>query len=703
MTVFRILHLSDAHIGNPKHALDSLEVFESLYDDIEREAAAQGPANLILFTGDIAWGEIPECPLVQQYRAASDFIVRVREASKTTRDCPLLITPGNHDIDRGMIGEDQIAWRDALAKLVGDEAEDAVYELMRDKRVMWHRMLERQAAWTGFAKTLVSNGLELADELNVTRVTLTHQNVTVAAVGLNSAWACSGEEDKGRLWVGRYQMQKAAELCKTADFSIAAAHHPVDWLHSTDKNKTKERLQTHFRMFFHGHEHDTWFEDSEGHALLSAGPCYEGSTKPNGYSWLSLDFNARRAELRLRKYEAKGRGGWVPNAIPGKTDENGVAPLQNVFANWQPKNMVAPTAAVRASATSTSPLQVPAAPSTTTFSFSAVSSFMDATNVLAEAFGFRWEPASFDHKNGIPLVYWPVRLRHPTPIHAAQCFAAAALQQRGAQICLFIDDLGTADYSLDEFLRTLCTWFERAAGDRAKLETTTFTTVLTAGGPAGGAAANPWPAIRKWLGDTHYLMDNILRISKLVPPSTHPDATMTLEALAKRRPRRLLTPALVWSCLLYLHSRRTEQPVVTLGGYDERSLWQAWHECAACDTARVGHLYVPQLSEVDSTHGTRAVHMARPDVSIDWNSKDDIKQALSAEFHPGKRDTQWYSEGRLIPWCLTVCAFLPRFVVQQDLTLLVGSQLVNSDTKLETVDPILLSQSLADELAKWLI
>jgi hypothetical protein len=195
-------------------------------------------------------------------------------------------------------------------------------------------------------------------------------------------------------------------------------------------------------------------------------------------------------------------------------------------------------------------------------------------------------------------------------------------------------------------------------------------------------------------------MEDILRVAKLVPPS---DPTFTLRNLGERRPRRLLTPALVWSCLLFLHSRVPDRPIITLGGYDERLLWQAWRDCSSSTSARVGHLYVPQLTEVDSTHGTRALHMARTSVSLGWTSKEDIKAALDFEIARQGQGVHWHDEGQLIPWCLAGCVFLPRFITGMELRIELEGQEIGPHQSLSLLNPSGVAKSLVDELTRWLM
>jgi hypothetical protein len=328
--------------------------------------------------------------------------------------------------------------------------------------------------------------------------------------------------------------------------------------------------------------------------------------------------------------------------------------------------------------------------------FSEQSSLAALVTTLDDLFGFRWEKSSFETEHENPLIYWPVRLRHPTPIHAAQCFAASGLQQRGAEIHLFVDDLGEHDFSVDLMVQKLKGWFAMDGGNPNDLRTTHFSNIIppTEDGPR--ETARPWPTVRKWLGDTEYRLDHVLKIAKLVSRSGAP----AYADLAGKRPRRLLTPALVWSCLEFLHSNFRDRPIMTLGGYDESPLWSAWRDQVMTPTAHVGHLYAPQLSEFDNQHGSIAVHMANPKYSLEWQSKDDIRNALDTEINSG---TDWHKTNRLIPWCVNSCIFLPRFFSGEELRMKIAGGEVGLDTSLEQVNWASLRLGLVDELARWII
>jgi len=96
-------------------------------------------------------------------------------------------------------------------------------------------------------------------------------------------------------------------------------------------------------------------------------------------------------------------------------------------------------------------------------------------------YGFRWEPGSL---NGGALagdiVYWPVRLRRPTPIHAVQAYAAAGLERMGAKVILCLDDLGhVAGSDLEALTSALRRWIKRATGTEWQGQYSLFSGIMT--------------------------------------------------------------------------------------------------------------------------------------------------------------------------------------------------------------------------------
>ncbi|WP_050402607.1 esterase/lipase family protein [Bradyrhizobium embrapense] len=326
-----------------------------------------------------------------------------------------------------------------------------------------------------------------------------------------------------------------------------------------------------------------------------------------------------------------------------------------------------------------------------------ISTLSDLISTFDKDFLFRWEQNTFNSSIKNYSVYWPVRLRRPTPIHAAQCFAAAGLQKLGASVHLFIDDLGEKDFDVNRFRDQLLAWLKKVGAEPQAVKVYTFGQVIATAHGEASPRADPWTAVRKWLGDTEYKLGPILKVSKLIKPN---DKAIDLAVLSNKRPRRLLSPPMVWTCLSYLNSLSADQQIITLAGYDEKLLWDVWKDQTVQPLPNVGHLFLPLLSEVDSQHGSAALHMEEPkSYSLDWTSRDDIRNALQTEFN----GPDWAQFGRLIPWSIRCCVFLPQFVAGQEACLQVAIEKIGLDTSIDGLAAGQLAGPLTNELAKWLI
>ncbi len=268
----------------------------------------------------------------------------------------------------------------------------------------------------------------------------------------------------------------------------------------------------------------------------------------------------------------------------------------------------------------------------------------NVVNSLKKHFKFIWEPGSFTGDN--PVVFWPVRLRKPTPIHAAQTFAAAALSQKGATVELCLDNLGHQDHSAHDFVSAIKRWWSqaKALGD---ISCRNFSDIASS---EANSLGDPWPFVDRWLGKTEKMLDEVLRISKTLEP--HEIDSISGDVLKSKRPRRLLNPAVVWACLHHIASLYPGRPIITLGGYDERPLWDAWRSSITDGSYKVGHLYLPSLGKPNSP-----LHMSR--VKLDWDSQDDVLTSLSEDIL--KNGEEWMADFAMPAWSLLQCISLPDF------------------------------------------
>lgn len=179
------------------------------------------------------------------------------------------------------------------------------------------------------------------------------------------------------------------------------------------------------------------------------------------------------------------------------------------------------------------------------------------------------------------IVYWPVRIRKPNVVHAAQTFIAAALQMRGLDVRLCFDDLGSPDGFVDiqsgvtELQDNVRKWAVKASNEEtAELlvsKTRRFSEFVgnnTDRRPKDKALEILGDNLVRWLMESDKL-GKVLRESKLM--------TAENSANLDGKPRKLLSPAVVWTVLqLLVKESACCSGIITLGGEDEKPIWRAF-------------------------------------------------------------------------------------------------------------------------------
>ncbi len=322
------LHLSDLHLCPTKTGWDAQRVLDALKEDFACMQEEQGlRPDLIFFTGDVAYGQLPESSIQDQYEEAAILFDEIRTAfSPEIPKENLFIVPGNHDVNRDKVhkgptalldgyreAEDGIKRIEELLQKGADPDWEAIMDRLGDYRQFlaaadWKHLLD-DPAWLCYAVTREIAGIE------------------VGIVGLNSAWSCGRDREKGQIWLGgHWQIQTLHQKIKQAGIKIALAHHPLSWF--DEGNKLETEMDGNFDFFLHGHEHNAWVDAGKRHIRIEGGACYERSDEENGYNFVRLNLEDGTGEVWLRRYESGGKGEWAPRVIPSEMPE-GFWPLTN--------------------------------------------------------------------------------------------------------------------------------------------------------------------------------------------------------------------------------------------------------------------------------------------------------------------------------------------------------------------------------------
>lgn len=219
--------------------------------------------------------------------------------------------------------------------------------------------------------------------------------------------------------------------------------------------------------------------------------------------------------------------------------------------------------------------------------------------------------AGFNVPNSHPApptdVLWVHRLQEPNLIHGVFALAAAAATRAGLSVRLLLDEMGLPPKERhgkhSEFESRVRDWFAFAGGHDSRLSIGLYSAILT----GELVADRGWSTVRQYLSKENEVLSFLLASKVISPLLYDTDAEgSVLELIRQSQPPtadRLLDALQNWivfeheiASLLTARPADESMPVVTLGGDDERALWELWHNgCSDELSGRVQHIYLQPL------------------------------------------------------------------------------------------------------------
>ncbi len=292
----RIVHLSDLHahaeLDEDHYAQE--RVAECLVSDLA-SWEEEKPIDLIVFSGDLAFDGKEEA----LRRGKSILLDPIREQSPGV---PIVIAPGNHDVDRDLIDEAEELGLEAFfenrEKVQQRLADDEKAARARDRLRAW---MELAAEWDA--------GLE-PEPIHPYGIgyRMSRNGLDVAIGAFDTAWRSQGKpEDRGRLIVGADSVAAFLRATAEADLAVVTFHHPLAWLADFDAQPTANALEGAEALVLTGHDHTAdprLITTAKGAALYCAAPCtYDSITYPNGYSVIDVDADTPKTTINLRRWQ----------------------------------------------------------------------------------------------------------------------------------------------------------------------------------------------------------------------------------------------------------------------------------------------------------------------------------------------------------------------------------------------------------------
>jgi len=303
MKCLTFVHVSDIHFGQERGVplVTNTDIRDRLIDDVESFVKQLGrPADGAIVTGDIAYsGTKPE------YETASGWLDKLAAAGGFSRT-EVMVVPGNHDLDRGLVGD---SGQHLVDKIV-DKGEDQL-------ELYLHSDTDRQALYAKFSEYRLfagSYGCALSDAGGGSGEKSFYFDVArtrgLRLLGLNTAVVCGRSSDHvGKLLLGA--RQRIFQPAKDGMETIVLMHHPIHWC--ADETLALEYILARSRILMCGHEHVPNFQVDEiqgrgSYLTLRAGAATPPEEKPKEgeskemapYTYNIIEFRCDGDHLEVR-------------------------------------------------------------------------------------------------------------------------------------------------------------------------------------------------------------------------------------------------------------------------------------------------------------------------------------------------------------------------------------------------------------------
>ncbi|MCX6578711.1 MAG: AAA family ATPase [Candidatus Aminicenantes bacterium] len=292
MNEITILHLSDIHFKKNKDEESKTfrqTVRQRLIDAVLTHTKEHGNPDFVAVTGDVAFSGKKF-----EYDEALVFLGKLKTV--LPKETEFLAVPGNHDVDRKQIDEffslqQNIVRQDLTDKFL--ENEKKVQNYINVKFKAFREFIDR-----------LNPGLYQSEEDYFWVKNFKDKNVSF--LGLNSAWASEGDNDRFNIALGSPQVIAALDKSKEFSNRVLLMHHPpFDWL--KDLESGRGELFKNCRLLLHGHTHSDHapvFKDPDHACLcLGANASYTNDKEGSiGFQFIHVNFSENDVDAKVWPY-----------------------------------------------------------------------------------------------------------------------------------------------------------------------------------------------------------------------------------------------------------------------------------------------------------------------------------------------------------------------------------------------------------------
>lgn len=296
----KIIHLSDFHLNKEILASNHKRILDALIKDMEQFEI--GDDSILIFSGDFLncggknMNSLEENNFNVFKRLVFDPIYeKFPNLKNRTFFCA-----GNHDINRGAIKTTDKVVKENLIK--EGRYRQEIYKELRSNNVVGFEKYNEFVSefYINFKGNKDISNLESNFSFNL-------NEYKVGISSLNSSFLCYDDNDRGNILISEEQIKESIEFIGECDVKIAILHHPISFLHESEK--IEELLQKEYDLVFVGHTHKVKQEFKQtlnGICFFSNGKSLNGEESEkidyiNGYTIIDYIPN-QTLKVHLRNY-----------------------------------------------------------------------------------------------------------------------------------------------------------------------------------------------------------------------------------------------------------------------------------------------------------------------------------------------------------------------------------------------------------------
>lgn len=302
----RIIQLSDIHLSSSNKEILTAHYMDSLINDL-KEFHHEVPIDVILLTGDLvdkggtSLGNDP-------YGIFRKLFIDPILNRIGLRSEQILFIPGNHDIQRNQIDEENEYF------LISHLSKETVNNKIKEHRDKPNKVNKRIKKFKDFERKFHQNTIGYNFSYNESSIIIEQDSVKVGFALINDSWRCSSDLKKENHFIGTSQIFNAKNYFTTnkTSINIAVFHHPLELINSAEAEEFEGILQSlefDIALFGHTHRHNyASVSASNGNIVIINGrsalndPNETQSKFQSGYNILDLDLKTRNFTIHARKY-----------------------------------------------------------------------------------------------------------------------------------------------------------------------------------------------------------------------------------------------------------------------------------------------------------------------------------------------------------------------------------------------------------------